>query len=139
MISITHWLYLLNRLLKKSLTDAKFATHKTLFSYRVSLFSNNAEIGTPKDEDNSSNIKMSGQESPRSHFDTACGVRPSSSASSRCFYPIDAANWQVCGRILPCSASTSPLVVMGALAGKQTLLNFCGDFSFAEQGVFLPV
>ena len=58
-----------------------------LFPYRDSFFSNNAEIGTPKDKDNSSNIKMSGQESPRSHFDTACGVRPSSSASSRCFLP----------------------------------------------------
>ena len=55
--------------------------------HRASFSSNNLAIDTPSDAASSSSIKISGQERPLSHFYTACGVTPRSSAISRCFLP----------------------------------------------------
>ena len=109
-----------------------------LFSYRASPSLKSAAMDTPNDEESSSSIKMSGQESPRSHFDTACGVTPSSSATSRCFFPD-------CRRKLASlrpNSSVFSIDISFCSDGSVWETNaprFFGDLSFAEQGFFLPI
>ena len=111
-------------------------TNIRLNPYRASFLSNNAAIDTPSDEESSSSIKMSGQESQRSHFDTACGVTPSSSATSRCFLP----DWRRKLASLRPNSSVFSIDISffdGSVCKETNAPKFFGDLSFALPGVFL--